>query len=325
MKTRFGLLFGLSILHSAFATTANQVNNRSLAGEKATNNEQLLRSLLMQNQQTIDNLTGEVQKLSSVQKKNIKSIITDKPAQPLSPIMDREAMNSPIFLPGGAPAPEGYNSQSPKQQTDAPTPSDKPTEGTDAESKDGQTASVSSSSSNPNSPYSNNYGGSPYYPKNSSTKFQATFSAVNSSYGYGIAKEGNLFINPLTNASSTRAISLKITGNASGSSSTYNSIKFCNANFSVCNSALSMSNNTTNITSDQLVGDNSSYTLTSLTISSNTANYQVARLYAQIVNTSNTTTNISFSFPVSSCSSATNGDLSCSLSTSGVSVSVSSN
>ncbi|WP_100551125.1 hypothetical protein [Caedibacter taeniospiralis] len=323
MKTRFGLLFGLSILHNAFATTANQINNRSLAGEKATNNEQLLRSLLMQNQQTIDNLTGEVQKLSSVQKKNIKSIITDKPAQPLSP-MDREAMNSPIFLPGGAPAPEGYKSQSPKQQTDALTPSDKSTEGTDAESKDGQTANVSSNSSNANSPY-NNYGGSPYYPKNSSTKFQATFSAVNSSYSYGIAKEGNLFINPLTNASSTHAISLKITGNASGSSSTYNSIKFCNANFSACNSALSMSSNTTNLTSDQLVGGSSSYALTSLTIGSNTANYQVARLYAQIVNTSNTTTNISFSFPVSSCSSATNGDLSCSLSTSGVSVSVSSN
>lgn len=319
------LLLSLAITHGVFA---NGDSSKSLDKNDPLSIKPLLKDLLMQNQQTLNRLTGEVQALKKSRQQDIP-VVPKKAEQTTSP-MDREAMNSPIFLPGGAPMPEGYNDRYSNQQQPAQAATDNNKDKSsddDAQTKSQNNDSTSSSSSNYNNPYSNNYNnysGGSYFPS-TSTKFQATFSSVNSSYSYDIAKEGNAFINPFANISGSNAVSLKITGNSSGSSSTYTSIKFCNSNFTTCNSALSMSSNTTNITSDQLVSGSSSYSLTSLTFNGTAANYQVARLYAQITNSSSTTTNISFSFPVANCAVADSGDLSCSLSTSGVAVSVASN
>ena len=315
------LLLSLVASHGVFANTNR---SKSLDKNDPLSVKPLLKDLLMENQQTLNHLMSEVQALQKTRQKNAQA--TPKKVEKTASPMDREAMNSPIFLPGGAPMPEGYKNrykdQQKQQQPSTQDNKDKSTDD-DTQTKNQNNDSTSSSSSNYNNPY-NNYSGGSYFP-NTSTKFQATFSSVNSSYSYGIAKEGNAFINPFANVSDSNAISLKVTGNSSGSNSTYTSIKFCNSNFTTCNSALSISSNTTNITSDQLVGGSSSYSLTSLTFNGTAANYQVARLYAQITNNSSTTTNISFSFPVSNCTVADSSDLSCSLSTSGVAVSVASN
>ncbi|WP_162896628.1 hypothetical protein [Cysteiniphilum halobium] len=319
------LLLSLIAMHGVFANTSPSKpfdKHDSLAVKP------LLKELLMQNQQTLNHLMTEVQALQKSRQQDV--ITTPKKAEKMPSPLDREAMNSPIFLPGGAPIPEGYNGGGANQQKQqqASTQNNKNKSADDAtQTKNQNNDSTSGSLSNYNNPYSNNYNnysGGSYFP-NTSTKFQATFSSVNSSYSYGIAKENNTFVDPFANISDSDKISLKITGNSSGSNSTYNSIKFCNANFTTCNSVLSMSGNTRNLTSNQLVGGSSSYSLTSLSFNGTSANYQVARLYAQITNSSSITTNISFSFPVSNCTVADSGDLSCSLGTSGVVVPVASN
>ncbi len=296
----------------------------------AKEKEQILQ--LQKINQEIEALTQSL-KLIQLSKPNVATPQMPKTIQNLLPL-DREAMNSPIFVPGGAPiSDQSNNPYSQQTSVDKSTEnSDNPYLNKDQNSEQDQKIANDTLSSGSNSSYSNpynntNYGG--YYPissTSSSTKFQATLKAVNSKgYVYGIAKENNAFIDPFANISSDNAINLRIIGSSSGTSPTYTSIKFCNQNYVNCGSALTMSSNATNLSTDQLTGGSSSYALTSITVDGKASNYQIARLYAQITNSVNTTTNISFSFPISSCQSAQNSDLICMLSVSGATVSVANN
>ena len=184
------LLLSLATIYSVFANTQT---SRALDNNDPLSIKPLLKELLTQNQQTLNRLVSEVQALKKSRQQNLPT--TPKKIEQMPSPMDREAMNSPIFLPGGAPMPEGYNNQYKNQQQTSQTSTEESkskAEDESAQAKNQNSDNNSSSSSSYNNPYSNyNNSSSGYYPSNTTTNPLLQFSPQQEKYTYTIANTNN--------------------------------------------------------------------------------------------------------------------------------------
>ncbi len=307
------LLLSLVASHGVFA---NANPSKSLDKNDPLSVKPLLKDLLMQNQQTLNHLMSEVQALQKTRQKNVPN--TPKKVEKTDSPMDREAMNSPIFLPGGAPMPEGYkNRYKDQQKQQQPSTQDNKDKSADdaAQTKNQNNDSTSSSSSNYNNPYNNYSGG--YYPSTSTSNPLLQFSPQQESYTYTIANINNNAdgISPFNEASSSNSI--KISYNLS----TYNRISFCtSSSFSDCSQTFSLPVTIT----DKSTITNISYTPQTISGQPSGSKYYIANLYVQLTNTNNANSKrtSTISFPINcTAQSDANANLSCSI-TSTVSVGV---
>lgn len=310
------LLLSLVASHGVFANTDS---SKSLDKNNPLSITPLLKDLLMQNQQTLNHLMSEVQALQKTRQKNVPT--TPEKVEKVSSPMDREAMNSPIFLPGGAPMPEGYNDRyTDQQKQQQPNTQDNKDKSADdaAKAKNQSNDSASTSSSNYNNPYSNynNYSGG-YYPSNSTTNPLLQFSPQQDKYTYTIANTNNNAdgVSPFNEASSSNSI--KISFNLS----TYNRISFCtSSSFDDCSQTFSLPVTIT----DKSTITNISYTPQAVSGQSSGSKYYIANLYVQLTNTNNANSKrtSTISFPINcTAQSDANANLSCTI-TSTISVGV---
>ncbi|WP_440616610.1 hypothetical protein [Cysteiniphilum sp. 6C5] len=309
------LLLSLVATHGVFANTNS---SKSLDKSDPLSIKPLLKDLLMQNQQTLNHLMSEVQALQKTRQKHAPT--TPQKVNKANSPMDREAMNSPIFLPGGAPIPEGYNDRYKDQQKQQqPSTQDNKDKSADdaAKAKNQNNDSASTSSSDYNNPYSNyNNSSGGYYPSNSTTNPLLQFSPQQDKYTYTIANTSNTDgISPFNEASSSNSI--KISFNLS----TYNRISFCtSSSFSDCSQTFSLPVTIT----DKSTITNISYTPQAVSGQPSGSKYYIANLYVQLTNTNNANSKrtSTISFPINcTVQSDANANLSCTV-TSTMSVSV---
>ena len=300
--------------------TAIKAQQRKQLEELKTISEQI--DALFQKLQPLKKQLQPTDKLQKTQ--------AQKSPQNFSP-MDREAMNSPIFVAGGAPRPANKSNYSPpyRNNNKAGDNKDNPYNAKDGKTSDkassdtNDTSSTSSSSSYGN-PYSNsNYNNNNYYPSNNSSNFKATISSNNGNYSYTVANSGNDFISPFVNASSDKSLRIKFTGKSNGGIATYTKIQFCNPQYASCADSQGMSDSGITISNDILAGYAGSYQESS--VSGFDGNYFLGKVYAKITDSNNNTSNIQFIFPAANCSKGGSNNLNCSISSSSsVSASVSS-
>ncbi|WP_119344190.1 hypothetical protein [Facilibium subflavum] len=249
--------------------------------------------------------------LSQLEKENKKKPLAKKQsAQALLSPMDLQAMNSPIFLPGGAPVPLDINRNTNTRQQSSQDNKDNPYKNKDQSDSD-KSPDDQSTNSTSSDTLNNNYGtGGGYYPYNTSSSFKATFTPQNS-YSYVIANTDNTAINPFAGVASNN-ITIKLSGN----STTYTQIQFCDSSYATCNDKQDLSSNSITISTPTTAISSTvgGYVSKSLTVNSTTDTYYVGTVYAKLYTSSSDTspTNVQFSFPVVNCSQS-DSDLSCSL------------
>ena len=243
--------------------------------------------------------------LKAISDKTVAAQVPEKSVLQYSPF-DRQAMASPIFLPGGAPKPLDMLSgtiQSNREVSNLPSGNADKSEASEADKADeSQTSDNSSDSANPYDNMNNNDGG--YYPYNStSATFKASFSPASTPYNYEMATTSNDKINPLANVAGNN-----LTITLSGTSTSYYSISFCSADYTNCGDQQAFSNNAITLSSaDTAISDDTKggYVSTSITPSgaSTSTNYWQGVIYAYLYSSSSddSPAKVQFSFPAANC------------------------
>ncbi|WP_154648733.1 hypothetical protein [Fangia hongkongensis] len=273
--------------------------------------------------QELEKINQEIAKLSE----SLKKFDKDKTVAPKNnksetkhySALDKQAMNSPIFVAGGAPrSPNKSRYQSSRSNQNNDQNKDNPYKNKDDKQDKTDDKSSTDSSSTSTNPYNNNlnnYGG--YYPYSSSSTFKMKFGAASYSYSYQMSKTSQTEVNPFANVASNN-ITLTLTN----TSTSYYSISFCSSDYNSCGSQNTLSSNAVTIKSADTVingtyGGYKSYTFTPT--SGSESNYWQGVIYAKLYSSSSDTTptQIQVSFPVSNCSvdSSDSNLAACSLST----------
>lgn len=247
---------------------------------------------------------------------------TPTPAASLSPL-DRQASQSAVFFPGGAPKPVNtsssnrYNNSKNSSSSTGSSPSDQKNDASDDmnSDKDSSTSNNDSDLSSMNNGYDNSYsggGGGGFIPIPAPTQAAMTLQySPSADYDFSYT-EDVAGPNPLDEISTD--LTLTITVN--NPTYSFTTISFCNSQFASCLNELELSSSSLTITTSN-VGQvkpsvtNNSYISTSITIDDTSTNYMVPRLYF-LLSTSDNATQIqaSASFPVrTDCTSNDAGNI----------------
>ncbi len=243
---------------------------------------------------------------------------TPTPIKSTSPL-DRQASQSAVFFPGGAPRPvststnskysKGSNSSSPNSTDSSDTNGDAKEDNTDnADSSDNSTNDSDISNLNNNSANSYNNGGGGYIPIPPPIPPALMTLQYSPSGDYDfVYNENSAGVNPLDEISQTLTLTITIIN----PTDSFTTIAFCNSQFAACLDSLELSSssltiNTGNVAKIKPTITNSSYTSTSITIDSTSTTYMVPKLYFLLSNSGTTQVQASAPFPVTSDCTANN-------------------